>query len=470
MCQLKTVIAATLPRLIPLFLGLGSLLAAGACDRSSAPRAQPDAAATVEEPRPAPTVDADARPDAESAPPAPSLEALRIPASAFEGLDQRIDDDDQSLAHFYQRLQAVAQDEPGAVARIAFYSVSNNAADWVTSALRHQLQERFGDGGKGFVPIASGWHDSQVHQDVVWEYQGWRTRIVNQGQDPLGRYGLGGVLATNRGQGARSIFGTVDSGVSNREVSRFRLFYQAWPHGGVAELILDDGEAQPLSTQADAVEDRGHDLEAPRGPHQLRLGVGEGDLRLYGVVMENDGPGVVVDALMILGVSTSALAENFDGGHWSTQVRQRQPDLLVFWLGATDAVRINVTREGFVRTYGEVIERTRAGRPEASCLVMSIFDKAYEDDHDRIRSRSNIPEFVEAQRELARAQGCAFFNLFEALGGQGAVARWAASSPRRIAPDNSHFTLAGAQEIGSMLDRALLRGYDEYLAANAPGR
>ncbi len=406
-------------------------------------------------------------PETDSAPqdasPRASLDGFRPPPEVLADLPMRIDDSfEGSMDHFYRRLLAVARGESGAVARISVYAVSTNASDWVTSALRHALQERYGDGGKGFVPITPGW-GAQVHQDVAWSSRGWRPYIVNRGEAPLGRYGLGGVLATNIGRRSQALFGTVSDGPSNRSLSRFRLFYQAWPRGGEVEIRFDTGELALVSTRAEAPVDRIHEVRVSPGEHEIVVRPREGQLRLYGVVLENEGPGVVVDALTLLGISTRQLV-NFDLDHLSTQFRQRESDLVIFWLGGPDAMRTGFTREGFVERYGEVIGHVRRGRPEASCLVVSTLDKAYE-FNGRVRSRRRVAEVVAAQEAVARARGCAFFDLYSATGGEGTLARWDRERPRFVAPDLTHLTLAGARHVASLLERALLRGFDDFLVS-----
>jgi hypothetical protein len=389
----------------------------------------------------------------------------RVDPSEYAGMTRAITGPADAMAHFHARLLSVSRKEPGAMARMAVYSDSINGADQVTSTLRHLLQERFGDGGKGWVPIAPGWQ-YQRHQDVQWSIERkWRRSVVNRGNAPLHRYGLGGVLSTNAVRGASASFGTAGSGPSGQRVSRFRLFYQAWPGGGDVTLRLSSGDEQVVSTQASDVEDREHELTAPDGPHTLTVQAAEPEtFRGYGVVLERDGPGVVVDSLQLVGAFARVL-RNFDPPHWQRQVRERGVDLLVFWLGGNDSVSRSVpfVRDAFVRDYTQVIKTARGGRPKASCLVVSVLDSADKVD-GQVRSRRRVPDVVAAQEEVASATGCAFLNAYEAVGGHGTVRRWYHASPRLVTGDYRHLTEAGARVVGTLFHKALLKGYDDHLA------
>ena len=398
----------------------------------------------------------------------PANQALRIAPHHFAGMTQVIEDPTEGMFHFYRRLRETAAGRRDALTRVLVYSDSINAADRVTSAVRQRLQGIFGDGGKGFVPIAPGW-PYQRHQDVLWNQQGgFRTSVVNRGEDALAHYGLGGVLATNRSRFSRATFATVSTGTVGTRVGRFRLFYQAHPEGGDVELSVDGVPRHAITTHAAGVEDHVHDLDVEDGQHELAVRVKDGRVRLYGVVMERKVPGVVIDGLMLIGAFTRVLL-HFDAQHWQRQIQLRRPDLMVFWLGGNDAISRSVPfqRRRFEEDYVTAIHRARAGRPEASCLVMSVMDSA-EDDDGTIRSRRRIPDVVEAQRSVAQQSGCAFFDTHEATGGEGTMRRWYHSSPRLAASDYQHLTDAGARVLGALLSKALLKGYDEYLARATP--
>ncbi|MFW6049566.1 MAG: GDSL-type esterase/lipase family protein [Myxococcota bacterium] len=395
------------------------------------------------------------------------VESLRIDPSEYAAMTRAIEGPDGAMEHFYRRLMAVARDEPGAVARVAVYSDSINGADRVSSAMRKHFQDRFGDAGKGWVPISPGWRYHR-HQDVEWsQHRRWRTYVVNRGNGPLDRYGLGGVLSVNVSPKARATFATAGNDeVAGHRVSRFELFYQAWPEGGDVLLSVDGNEPERLSTRSASVEDRTHTIEVPDGKHALELEVPDrGSFRGYGVVMEREGPGVVVDGLQLIGAFARVL-RNWDVDHWQDQIRTRGTDLMVFWLGGNDAVSSSVPfiHDRFVESYAEVLRRARGGRSEASCLVISVLDSADKVD-GRIRSHRRVPRLVEAQKQAADRAGCAFLDAYEATGGRGTMRRWYRSSPRLVTTDYRHLTEAGARVVGSLYYEAILEGYDRFLAS-----
>ncbi len=392
----------------------------------------------------------------------------RIDPEEYEGLTQEIEDPDGSMRAFYRRLAKVTRHQP-MLARMGVYGTSTNGADRMTAQVRRLMQARFGDGGKGWVPVAPGWR-YQRHQHVEWHAERWHTYVVNRSNGPLDRYGFGGVVAESR-IGARSTIATVGGDGPGSAVSQFRLFYQAFPEGGPLGIEVDDGDERQISTHADEVEDRVEEIDVPDGSHSLTLraeGEEPGDLRLYGVTMERDGPGVVVDGLALIGAFTRVL-RLFDEEHLATQIRQRDPNLVVFWMGANDAASESVPfiRDQYIAHYREILRRFSSARPDTSCLVMAILDKG-ERVNGHIRTRPRVEPLIEAQREAARAEHCAFFDTYRAMGGDGTMRRWYHASPRLVTADLGHLTDAGSRVMGTLVYRALLKGFDDWIADGEP--
>ena len=66
----------------------------------------------------------------------------------------------------------------------------------------------------------------------------------------------------------------------------------------------------------------------------------------------------------------------------------------------------------------------------------------------------NIPLINDAMREAAFENGCAFWNLYEAMGGKNSMVEWQKNGLAR--KDFTHFTSDGAKYVGEMLFESLL--------------
>lgn len=392
--------------------------------------------------------------------PAPNTpSALVIAPSEYNNLPRELELAEGSLDHFYRQLARTGRREAGAITRVSHYGDSVIGADGTTSAVRRRLQKRFGSGGKGWVNLAPGWQWYR-QKDVIYKNRGWKSKTVasnklSKARFGVGRYGYGGVAGI--GWGAKSTYETY--------AERLELYYMAFPRGGNIAVRIDGGEWKTINTREAAVADRYAVFSAPnQGKHTFEVKAsGGGNVHVYGVTLENSSPGIVYDSVQMVGTRSSRLL-NYDAAHIKEQVAHRAPDLQVFMYGGNE-VGDSGSLDVYARKYAEGIQRIRAGRPDASCIVMTPVDHG-ERRRGKIRSSKRLLKMVPMQKAIAKDVGCAFFNTFEAMGGEGSSGRWYKSG--LMSGDFAHLTKKGDKVMGAMFYKALMKGFAQWLAAH-PG-
>ena len=361
----------------------------------------------------------------------------------------------EGLAHFIDAL-AVVDDGQQRVVRVVHVGASAIGADDLPSILRERFQMRFGDGGAGLVLMAR-YMDNYLHRWVKLEASGWDHCYIAYKCLSDGHYGLGGAAfwATS---GATTTISTRKHELGD-EAANIELWYLARPGGGRVELTIDKGDPIVVDTRAEAMEDRYHSVRVDPGAHSVRVrALGRGSSRLYGVMLETDA-GVVWDGFSQLGVFTSRIME-WDADHLAGQIKQRNPDLIVFAYGGNDLRRVasgKLDFDGYVAEFRAAVEHMRRGKPEASCLITAINDRGksltYEID------AAHVEVIVNAQREVARQTGCAFFDTYAAMGGPGSFADW--RKRKLAAGDDKHLNHAGRELLGGWMYDAVISAYVE---------
>jgi lysophospholipase L1-like esterase len=381
---------------------------------------------------------------------------------ALPGKDQPpvplLDPSGHALDPWFSKLERVERKEPGAVARIAHFGDSMVASDFVSGTLRRVLQKRFGDAGHGFMLIANAW-PSYFHWDVKrYATAGFKvSRIVGPYAED-GFYGLGGV-SFRAERHALARFGTDDGDGIGSKVSRFVVAYAEEPSGGRFQLRVDGKDVEVVDTRGPALRSRFHELRVPDGAHELELQTLSGESRLFGVVMEREGPGVVLDAIGIQGARIRFLAKQNEA-HFAEQLRFRSPDLVVYQFGANESGDGFVySMEDYRRTMREVMEQVKRALPESGCLVISVMDRAAKQG-DEIVSVRVIPSLVAEQKRVAAEVGCAFFDTYTAMGGKGSMPIWVRRGLGQA--DLTHPSGAGAERIGNWVYGATMRAYSSF--------
>jgi len=374
----------------------------------------------------------------------------------------------ERLDYYFSKLTLTELGVPGAITRAGHWGDSVIGGDGLTESIRRKLQERFGDAGHGFH-IVGKYNRWYHHRGMRYEEaRPWDScLIIYKCQRDTMRYGYGGVTSTSRGK-SLSRFQTVPKSAPHgigESVSRLELWYQKRTDGGRFEIKVDGQVAKVVETRAAAISDEIETVRVPDGEHSFEVAAtGSGVARAYGVVMERDRPGVVWDELSLIGSFTQRL-DYQDAEHLAGQIKRRDLDLMVFILGGNDLQReasdLKRSTEPYEREYARVIRKFRAGKPEASCVIMSVTDHAQRVGQ-AIVSRDIVGRLAAAQRRVAQQEGCAFYDTFAAMGGPGTVERWLKADPPLAAPDLRHPTLAGQRHIGQAFYQALMQAYASY--------
>jgi lysophospholipase L1-like esterase len=360
------------------------------------------------------------------------------------------------LDAYFTRLARTRNKEAGAITRVLHYGDSVIASDYVSGTVRRRLQARFGDAGHGFILIANPW-DWYFHNDVVHGSSGdWNASRITGPWAADGLYGLGGVSFSNYGGGA-AWFGTARSGDFGRRASGLYLYYLEQPGGGDVEIRVRKGPVIRFSTQGDTKVSRVQSLRFEDGEATVAVrAMGRGPVRLFGVALERDGPGVVYDALG-LHAARGSYWQHQNRAHWREQLALRDPALVVIQYGTNESDQW-LDRDEYGRTLGRLLDELRDLAHDASLLVVSPLDRAGLKD-GKWTSKSVLVDLVAIQRRVALDRGIAFWNTFEAMGGEGAMARWWKARPQLGGDDLTHPTPRGAEVIGDMLTDALLQAF-----------
>src|SRR5262249_20683019 len=127
---------------------------------------------------------------------------------------------------------------------------SHTAVDWETGVVRHMLQSRFGDGGRGFVPLGRplpSYVQDGLHLGMTrewWVERGKPTRAKISGD---GLYGLAGGSIETSTPNARAW-----ADVAHR-LSRIDVGYLEQPHGGAFDLLVDGTRVIRISTHGPSI-------------------------------------------------------------------------------------------------------------------------------------------------------------------------------------------------------------------------
>ncbi len=362
-----------------------------------------------------------------------------------------------SLSAFYQAIERVEAGEPGATVRLAHYGDSPTTADLITADVRALLQKRFGDAGHGYYLIAKPWA-WYGHRGVDSDSSGWDIEASNLTKNRDGYYGYGGV-SFKGGAGSRARFRLKEDGYASLEIS-----YWQQPGGGSFAVEACGGRLGERATDGEPGEGFA-EFTMPADCKEVIVRGEGGALRLFGIQFLRGTNGVIYDSLGLNGAYISVLAKFLKPEHWAKELQHYSPDVVVINYGTNESVYAAFVDKVFEKELRDTIHRIREALPGKSILVMSPMDRGERNASGQIETVPALQRLVEMERKIAANEGVAFFNTFEAMGGNGTMAKWYAAEPRLVGADFIHPMPSGAKIIGNLLYKAILDGYNRYKTA-----
>jgi lysophospholipase L1-like esterase len=404
------------------------------------------------------------------------------------------------LDPFFEALARAEISDPAGRAAIVVFGDSHTAGDHLTGKLRRDLGARFGDAGRGFVLAGRPPIRHYYQRDVRYGSDGkWAAELGGK-RDATGPFGLAGVRAHAVKKDATAWVESCEQCGSDR-VARFDVFYLRRKDSGALAYRLDDGPWQKLVTklEASAIEERTPAvLSVPATGERHRISLrpaGGGTIDLFGVALERGTPGVVVDALGVVGRRLGHL-RSWDWDVIGPQLAARSPALVVLQYGTNEADDPELDLAAVARNHDEVIALIRQHAPGAAILVLGPPDMGerpggkacdklpppppvdmYGDGGVPLECQWHTPallaQVIEVQRAAAARNGVAFFDSLTAMGGAEQMDVFFHMDPPLAYSDHVHFTQPGYELWGQRLLESLMTDYEAWKTRTtvaAPGR
>jgi hypothetical protein len=360
---------------------------------------------------------------------------------------------------FHSLFRAMEKAKTSELVRIMHYGDSQIEIDRLTEVVREGLQQKFGGGGPGLQPplqvIPSG-TVKQTNTGPFRRFAIWSPDSVSPGHR---RYGPLLNFTLVQGPEAQVQFSPGFSiSPKARNYSRIKILV-----GQATEdvTIAVNGQTQMLSA-AQGFQSLSFDVAQPGGTLSISFSTTEsGSFELYGFSLESK-QGVVLDNLPMRGCS----------GTIFTRVDQsllfKGWDALgtdALWLefggNAVPSIESQAEAGRFARSFEQQLKMFRKYKPNLPILVIGPSDMS-----TRIEGSFQPYPFLDATRDSLKAaafrQGCAYFDMIEAMGGLGAMPAWVKESPPLAGGDYIHFTPAGAKKMGDLLLQSFLREFNLY--------
>ncbi len=348
----------------------------------------------------------------------------------------------------------------GRPVRIAVLGDSYIQGDILTEPLRALLQQAYGGCGVGLVPMSNS-KSNQFRRSVKHEFGQWQEFLANQrsGYDAA-RYGtITASYFTAEGHTWTSLTGVTHSAHLDSCYSSTLIYYA--PDGGASASATAtiNGSATLRHSLGGSAGYGAVSVDGHMG--SVRWDIDNHGLTFIGASMDAAPGGVVLDNFAMESLTGYHLG-NIPQDHLRGFDNVRHYDLVVLMFGqnianvkASSASAYN----SYVKHMTGVIDALKQGMPGTGFLIVSIGDRNVKRGGAWV-TPDGIKLMIAAQQRVAMECGTAFFNLYDAMGGEGSVARLVEQGMAN--KDYTHINHRGGAQLAPLLADAIEWGYDCY--------
>ena len=363
----------------------------------------------------------------------------------------------QYLIPFYKKLYQMETEKKGDI-RIAYFGDSMTDGDMIVQDFRRALQNQYGGKGVGFVPITS--ESANSRSSVVHQFSpNWKTQSYLNVKRPLKPFGVNGhVFFANDTVSQPWVSYKAGNGLHTSNLDNPTLFYGK-SNNKSGEIILKTGK--DILIKKLNPEKLVNALSLSTSLKYLKATFKKADsIPIYGFNFD-DGTGVHVDNFSNRG--NSGLPISIFNLNVMNQFQELfDYDLIILHYGANVLNSGSYNYSFYERMMNQVVNHLKDCFPGVTIMVISTADKATKYDLEMKTDSAVVPLSL-AQKKYAIQSKSAFFNLYEAMGGEDSITKWVEEEvPAMAAKDYTHFSFSGAQKVADLLYNHLQDGYVIY--------
>ena len=183
-------------------------------------------------------------------------------------------------------------------------------------------------------------------------------------------------------------------------------------------------------------------------------------MQLIGAMDDNKG-GITLDNFSLRG--TTGLSLRRIPVETLRQFNALRPyDLIVLQYGLNVAHEEVNNYAYYVTGMRPVLDSLKQAFPQAGILVVGVGDRDYKDEEGILRTMPCIKSLLRYQQRLAADNAVAFWNLYEAMGGEASMAKLVEADPPQANLDYTHINFCGGHYIAGLLYDVLVYGKQQY--------
>ena len=172
---------------------------------------------------------------------------------------------------------------------------------------------------------------------------------------------------------------------------------------------------------------------------------------LYGLALDGE-TGVAVDNFPMRGSSGLGFTK-IGRNRYSAQLSMMNVVAVILQFGVNIIPDVRGNYDYYEKWFSGQLKSIQQAGKEIAIIVVGPSDMSKNKEGD-IVSYENIPLIRDAMKNAALKNGCCFWDLYEAMGGENSMSAWVSDDLAQ--KDYTHFTYKGARFVGEMLYNSIM--------------
>lgn len=341
--------------------------------------------------------------------------------------------------------------------RVVHFGDSQLEEDRMSCNLRLALQSKFGGGGNGLIPWQESLYSQTINLGSAHAPQRYQVYGPKSNRRDSSRYygpmGNVSILDTTM---TVSVTPKKRNGelTVNHYFNRLTILSQS----GQTLQASVQGQHKSITPANTSLQFTTFELKDSTTSFSITL---SGNADIYGLMLDMNR-GVSVDNIPMRGCSGTIFGA-IDATQLITYFRETNTRLIIMQFGGNSMPYMKDQKgiDRYVEQLRRQVQLMKRYAPEARILWVGPSDMT-----TRINGKMQTYPLLSAMDrsicQMVNEEGCAYWSLFESMGGTGSMVRWANAQPPLAGKDYVHFTRLGATRAGELLTKAFLTGYDYY--------
>ena len=214
---------------------------------------------------------------------------------------------------------------------------------------------------------------------------------------------------------------------------------------------ITSSEFVPLDIESDSFSHSYHS-DKPLDKIYLIPNKNEDKFELNGIVLEKDAPGLIYSSI---GVNGAKFSDYNKYPLFFEQLKALHPDLLVFSLGTNESYD-HMEADAYIKELRLFIKNIKEQNSKVSIIVMTPPPSLLK----ARKPNTYIRDYAKSIKEIALTDGFAVWDLYTEFGGMDGIRNLKASG--LIGPDWVHYSKNGYEKQGNLFTKAFLKAYDNF--------